>query len=76
MTPATSRWSVLLDELRHALFFVLAGCLVAVGNRVGEWTIPKPETRVLVCLADKTGTVEVCKRLDELKNPKDNHGNR
>lgn len=46
--------------------FLLLGFVLMVGQRAAEWSIQKPETRVLVCMADEIGTVEVCRSLDDL----------
>ena len=48
------------------LNFVLLGVCVMGGMRLVEWVIPRPATKILVCMVDDTGTVEVCKSLDEL----------
>lgn len=52
---------------RAAVGFFLMGVLVMSGMRLVEWAIPRPSTKILVCMVDDTGTVEVCKSLDELK---------
>lgn len=60
----------LIEEAKALLLFVIAGMLAALGWRAIEWSIPKPETRVLVCMADETGDVEICRTLDELTKEK------
>lgn len=49
------------------LNFVLLGALVMSGMRLVEWAIPRPATKILVCMVDDTGTVEVCKSLADLQ---------
>ena len=51
--------------------FLLLGFVLMVGQRAAEWSIQKPETRVIVCMADELGTVEICRTLDDLvKHPR------
>lgn len=49
------------------LNFVLLGVCVMSGIRLVEWAVPRPATKILVCMASDTGDVEVCKSLEELR---------
>ena len=62
----TTPWAAALDEIKHACLFIAVGMLVGIGIRAGEWLIPKPELRVLICQADQPSKVVACKRLDEM----------
>ena len=44
--------------------YLFLGALVACGMRAAEWLIPKPEARIVVCMA--TDDAPICKRLDEV----------
>lgn len=47
--------------------YLLLGASVMAGMRLVEWAVPRPATKILICMVDDTGTVEVCKSLDELR---------
>ena len=49
---------------RSAVVFAFAvgfGALMQLGIRAVEWIVPKPETRIVVCLASDLGEIEVCR---------------
>lgn len=46
------------------------GLLIAAGVRIGEWVIPAPETRLVVCFANELDQVEICKPASELLKKK------
>lgn len=39
---------------------LLAGILFGVGTRIGQWLIPVPDTRILVCTPEDAETYEAC----------------
>jgi hypothetical protein len=51
---------------RELAYWVMLGALVVVGMRAAEWLIPKPETRLIVCLAEDVDKSRACRTLDEL----------
>ncbi len=59
-------YAVALDAVKHGCILIGVGFLVGVGIRAGEWLIPKPELRVLICQANQASKVAACKRLDEM----------
>lgn len=63
-------YAVALDAVKHGCILIGVGFLVGVGIRAGEWLIPKPETRVLICQAGAAGKAVVCQRLDEMLKAK------
>jgi len=56
----------MLAHLKTALYPILLGVLVAIGIRTGEWLIPPPEQRVVICFANELDQVEVCHTTREL----------
>ncbi len=60
----------MVENLKYAGWFLLAGALLIVGMRAAEWLIPKPETRILICFEDDVRLGNTCKRLDELREAK------
>ena len=60
----------ILDELRALVLFLVAGVFAAAGIRLGEWCIPKPETRVIVCLASNSDNPFFCRTMEQLRKAK------
>ena len=71
MTPLPNiPWPVALDAVKHGCILIGVGLLVGIGIRAGEWLIPRPDVRVLVCQANQSSKIEACKRLDEMLKAK------
>lgn len=47
-------------------YFIVIGALVMAGMRVAEWLIPKPEAKVLFCMAADIDNASACKTLAEM----------
>lgn len=45
---------------------IAVGALLLTGIRLAEWTIPRPDTRIVVCLASDIGEIDECTQLSEL----------
>lgn len=45
---------------------LIAGVLFGLGQRIGQWLLPPPDTRILVCSPEEAETLEVCAGLDQL----------
>lgn len=58
------------DVLRDAAFIFGVGILLIVGFRTGEWLIPAPESRIVICFANELDQVEICKTASELLKKK------
>jgi len=43
------------------------GILIMIGFRIVEYVIPRPETRIIVCMVGKDEKAEICKPLAELR---------
>lgn len=42
---------------------LLAGVLFGVGTRIGQWLLPAPDTRVVVCTPEDADVYEACSEL-------------
>ena len=70
MTIPSIPWPVVLDAIKHGCILIGVGFLAGVGIRAGEWLIPKPEMRVLICQAGAANKAEACQRMDEMLKAK------
>lgn len=49
---------------------VLIGACIMVGVRAVEWTIDKPETRIIICVPSDSGDLQICRDAYKLLNSK------
>lgn len=56
-----------VDRITGVIVMAIIGFIIGAGMRAAEWIIPKPETRVVVCMADDLDVV-ACKSLNSLVN--------
>jgi len=56
-----------MKELSIKIGLVFAmGIVLGVGMRTAEWLIPKPESRILICMYGEPLEGPACKKLSEL----------
>ena len=49
-----------MKTLLNAVTLIACGLLVGAGIRAGEWLIPAPDTRVIICFADELDQLTFC----------------
>jgi hypothetical protein len=54
-----------VETVRVLLAVLAIGVVAGSGIRAAEWAIPKPETRVIVCMADDLDKI-ACKSLTDM----------